>query len=146
MSYISEKVAYLNGLADGMQVENDKYGKLFKGILDAMQAIAEELEEQEMLVDDLSDCVDDLYDAMDECECCDCDECDDDEEDDFLEIVCPACGETIYFDEDMLDGEDGLICPYCNEPVDIDICCDCEDCECDGCGEPCDCGCCDDKE
>ena len=40
---------------------------------------------------------------------------------DFFEVVCPACGETIYFDEDMLDSDDGLICPCCNEPIDLDI-------------------------
>lgn len=138
MSYVSEKVAYLEGLADGMEIEKEKNGKLFKGIIEALSAIAEELEEHEMLVDDLSDCVDDLYDALDDedDECC-CDECCDD--DDFLEVVCPACGETIYFDEDMIDSDEGLICPYCNEPIDIDICCDCDD--------ECDCDCCDcDKE
>lgn len=139
MSYVSEKVAYLEGLAEGMEIEKEKSGKLFKGIIDALSAIAEELEEHEMLVDDLSDCVDDLYDALDDedDECC-CDDCDD--EDDFLEIVCPSCGETIYFDEDMIDSDEGLICPYCNEPIDIDISCECDD--------DCDCGCCDcdDKE
>ena len=41
----------------------------------------------------------------------------------FFEAVCPSCGGVIYFDEDMLDNEDGLICPHCNEPVDIDIFC-----------------------
>lgn len=140
MSYVSEKVAYLEGLAEGMEIEKEKSGKLFKGIIDALSAIAEELEEHEMLVDDLSDCVDDLYDALDDedDECCCCDDCDD--EDDFLEIVCPSCGETIYFDEDMIDSDEGLICPYCNEPIDIDISCECDD--------DCDCGCCDcdDKE
>lgn len=40
-----------------------------------------------------------------------------------MEVVCPSCGETIYFDEDMLDSEDGLICPNCNEPVEIDLSC-----------------------
>ena len=54
-------------------------------------------------------------------------------EDDFLEVVCPSCGETIYFDEDMLDSEDGLICPNCNEPVEIHVC----DGECGCCDEDC---------
>ena len=43
------------------------------------------------------------------------------EDDDFFEVVCPSCGETIYFDEDMLDNPDGLICPNCNEPIEINI-------------------------
>ena len=49
------------------------------------------------------------------------DEDEDEDDDGFFEVVCPACGGVIYFDEDMLDNEDGLICPHCNEPVDIEI-------------------------
>ena len=49
------------------------------------------------------------------------DEDEDEEDDDFFEVVCPSCGETIYFDEDMLDNPDGLICPNCNEPIEINI-------------------------
>lgn len=89
----------------------------------------EELEEQSEAYDDLSDCVDEIYEELDAIDC----ELygDEDEEDNgFMEIVCPSCGETIYFDEDMLDSEDGLICPACNEPVDIQI--SCGDCNC-GC-------------
>lgn len=129
MSYISEKVAYLDGLADGIGIEDDKQGKLLRGIIDALGAIAEELEEQSEAYDDLSDCVDEIYEELDAIDC----ELygDEDEEDNgFMEIVCPSCGETIYFDEDMLDSEDGLICPTCNEPVDIQI--SCGDCNC-GC-------------
>lgn len=129
MSYISEKVAYLDGLADGIGIEDDKQGKLLRGIIDALGAIAEELEEQSEAYDDLSDCVDEIYEELDAIDC----ELygDEDEEDNgFMEIVCPSCGETIYFDEDMLDSEDGLICPAGNEPVDIQI--SCGDCNC-GC-------------
>lgn len=129
MSYISEKVAYLDGLADGIGIEDDKQGKLLRGIIDALGAIAEELEEQSEAYDDLSDCVDEIYEELD---AIDCELYGDEDGDDngFMEIVCPSCGETIYFDEDMLDSEDGLICPACNEPVDIQI--SCGDCNC-GC-------------
>ena len=134
MSYISEKVAYLDGLADGLAIDDEKQGKLLRGIIDALGAIAEELEEQNEAYDDLSDCVDEIYEELDAIDCelygddedCEC-------EDDFLEVVCPSCGETIYFDEDMLEAEDGLICPACNEPVGIELCCG--DCDCDCCDE-----------
>lgn len=134
MSYISEKVAYLDGLAEGLGIEDDKQGKLLRGIIEALGAIAEELEDQDEAMNDLSDCVDDLYDEIDSIDECLFDE-DDEEplEDDFLEVVCPSCGETIYFDEDMLDSEDGLICPNCNEPVEIHVC----DGECGCCDEDC---------
>ena len=124
MSFISEKVAYLDGLSDGLEIDKDPNGKLIKGIIEALGAIAEQLEEQDETMDDLSDCVDDLYDILDE---------DDDEfdEDDFVEVVCPHCSETVYFDEDMIDSEDGLICPNCNEAIELDIP-GCE-CGCDNC-------------
>lgn len=127
MSYISEKVAYLDGLADGLGIEDEKQGKLLRGIIEALGAIAEELEEQNEAYDDLADCVDEICEVLDECDEDICDGCED--ACDFMEVVCPACGETIYFDEDMLDSDDGLICPSCNEPVDIEI--NCAGCTCD---------------
>ena len=42
------------------------------------------------------------------------DEDGDDEDDDFVELQCPECGETIYFDEDMLESGEELLCPNCN--------------------------------
>ena len=86
MSYISEKVAYLDGLADGIGIEDDKQGKLLRGIIDALGAIAEELEEQSEAYDDLSDCVDEIYEELDAIDC----ELygDEDEEDNgFMDIV-----------------------------------------------------------
>ena len=38
------------------------------------------------------------------------------DEDDFVEVECPHCGETVYFDQEMLEGDD-LICPNCNETI-----------------------------
>lgn len=125
MSYISEKVAYLNGLSDGMDIEKDPNGKLLKGILEVLDAIAVELEDHDEQLEDISDCVDDLYDTVDAC-------CGDDFDDDFIEVTCPNCGETVYFDEDMFDSEEGLICPNCNEEIKIEIpecSCGCTDCE-----------------
>ena len=42
------------------------------------------------------------------------DEDGDEEDDDFVELQCPECGETIYFDEDMLESGEELLCPNCN--------------------------------
>ena len=117
MSYISEKVAYLDGLAEGLSIDESKEGKLLRSIIDVLGSIAEQLEEQDEALDDLNDCVEDLYESMDG----DNKEHDGDEDQEFFEIVCPSCGETIYFDEDMLDSEDGLICPCCNEPIEINL-------------------------
>ncbi len=136
MSKITEKVAYLDGLMDGMELPDDKYKKLFSAIVDTLKEVAEELADHEDILADLDDNVDDILDELEEHEEAifgdedDEDDDDDDDEDDdgFFEIVCPSCGETIYFDEDMLDRPDGLICPNCNEPIDITISLgDCDD-------------------
>ena len=117
MSYISEKVAYLDGLAEGLSIDDSKEGKLLRSIIDALGSIAEQLEEHDEALDDLNDCVEDLYETFDDED----GDRDDDEDSEFFEVVCPSCGETIYFDEDMLDSEDGLICPCCNEPIEINV-------------------------
>lgn len=129
MSYISEKVAYLDGLADGLSLKDDGTGKVLRGVIDTLGAIAEALEEQDESIDDLSDCVDGIYDELDDIEEAFDMEYDDesDEDDDFIEVVCPHCGETVYFDVDMIDSDDGLICPNCNETIEFDIPIDDED-------------------
>ena len=58
------------------------------------------------------------------CPCCgekfeiDFDEDDEDyedfDEDDYVELECPECGESIYFDEAMLECGEELLCPNCN--------------------------------
>ena len=144
MSYISERVAYLNGLADGINLDEDaRYGKLLRGIIDVLGAVSEELDFQNDTVEDLTESIDQISEDVEELEEavfeeedfeCDgnCDECDE-ECDGFFEIVCPNCGETIYADMDMIDSEDGIICPSCNEIVDVRLC----DGACDACEEPC---------
>ncbi len=129
MSRISEKVAYLDGLMEGMNIQEDKYSKLFTAIVDTLDVIAEELSDHEDILDDLADSVEEIFDNLDEYDEILFDEDDDKDEDfdaedlddEFYEVVCPNCGETIYFDEDMLDSPDGLICPNCNEPVELHI-------------------------
>ena len=122
MSYISEKVSYLQGLADGIELDNEGKDKLLRGILDALGAVAEALEEHDETIDDLSDCIDGIYDELDDIETAIDDEFDGEmDEDDFIEVVCPHCGETVYFDEDMIDSDDGLICPNCNETIEFEI-------------------------
>lgn len=129
MSRISEKVAYLDGLMEGLEIKDDKYSKLFTAIVDTLDLIAEEISDHEDILDDLEDSVDEIFENLDEYDDILFDEEDEEDddfdpediEDDFFEVICPNCGETIYFDEDMLDSPDGLICPNCNEPVELHI-------------------------
>ncbi len=126
MSYVKEKVSYLRGLSDGLDVQEPALKKLFAAVIDALDALADGVEENEAAIVELDECVDDLYDAFDEledelCDCCDCDCCNEDDdcfdEDEFVEVQCPHCGETVFFDEDMLAENKALICPSCNQDV-----------------------------
>lgn len=113
---ISEKVAYLKGLADGLDLQEkpSKEGKLIAKIIDILEDVGfavEDLEvevealtdEVESVAEDLSDVetmvFEDWEDEDDEDACgggCCCSSLDDD---DFFEIECPSCGEDIVIDE-----------------------------------------------
>ena len=138
---ISEKVAYLKGLAEGLDLDTakSKEGKLISvmiGILEEIGMSIEDLEENtEALGEELDAVSDDLADVEkavfedDEDDCC-CDE-----DDDFFEVECPNCGETLVIDEDVLE-EGAIQCPNCKEKFALDLSDDCgdDDCGC-GCGD-----------
>ena len=144
---LTEKVAYLKGLAEGLDLDKDsKEAKLFEAIFDILEDMAltvtdidEDLSACEDMVDaidaDLEDLEDYIFDD-DDCDCCDDDCCCDDDE--LYEVECPLCGEEILLDEEMLD-EEVIECPGCGEKLELDI--DFDDCDCD-----CDCGCCDEDD
>ncbi len=132
---ITEKVSYIKGLADGLELdENNKQDKLLKAIIDVLEDMAtsvadledgyDELCEQVDAVDeDLSDLEEDYY-GEDECDCCDHE--DDDEDGEFYEVECPACHDVIYLDEDMIS-EGGIACPNCGTELEFDFESDGED-------------------
>ena len=144
---ITEKVAYLKGLADGLAIdtEKSKEGKLISVIIDILEEMGmsiEDLEENttalgeelDAVSDDLADVEELLYedddDEDEDDECC----CDEDDEDDFFEVECPNCKEDLVIDESVLEA--GFIqCPNCKEKFAIDLGDDC--CGDEGCG----CGC-----
>ncbi|MEG0320819.1 MAG: hypothetical protein RR450_06780 [Oscillospiraceae bacterium] len=145
---ITEKVAYLKGLAEGLAIDTDKSkeGKLIASIIDILEEVGlsiEDLEENSLalgeeidaLSDDLSDVEEVIFeeDDDDDCDCgCDCD-CDDE---DFFEVQCPNCGADLDIDEDVL--ESGTIqCPACHQKFALDLYDDDDECGC-GCGCDCD--------
>ena len=126
---ISEKVAYLKGLAEGLNIdtEKSKEGKLINvmiGILEEIGLAIEDLEENslalgeeiDVLSDDLADVEAVVFDDEDE------DDEDEDEEfdDDWFEVECPNCDEVLVVDEDAL--EEGYIkCPNCETEYSLDL-------------------------
>ena len=126
---ISEKVAYLKGLMEGLNIdEQTNEGKLFTAIVDVLDEIALEIEDLtdevmelgdglDVVSDDLSDVEDIVYDDDD-----DDDDYDDveDEEEECYATTCPECEEEIYFDDTVL--EDGaLLCPNCGAKLEFDL-------------------------
>lgn len=119
---LTEKVAYLKGLAEGMNLDKDaKETKLFECVVDILEDMAgtvteldEDLAEVEDYVDEIDEDLGDVESLVydDECDCCCGDE--------TYEVECPSCGETIYLDDAMLD-EECIECPSCGEKLELDI-------------------------
>ena len=147
---LTEKVAYLKGLAEGLNLDKDaKETKLFEAMFDILEDMAltvNDIDEDLAAVEELVDCIDEDLDELediiydDDCDCdCDCqDDFDCDCGEELYEVECPSCGEAIYLDESMFD-EEYIECPECGEKLELDI--DFEDCDCD-----CGCDCCDDED
>ena len=122
---ISEKVAYLKGLAEGLNLdtEKSKEGKLISvmiGILEELAMSVEDLEENalnlgeeiDVLSDDLADVEDVVFDEDEDDE--------EDYDDDLFEVECPTCGETLVIDDEALaDGE--VECPKCGSRYAMDL-------------------------
>ena len=142
MMSVTEKVAYLKGLAEGLGVDDStKEGKLLKAIIDTLGEISENLESLEDYTTELSEQVDAIDEDLDSLESVFYGEYDDDynydydlADDEFYDVVCPNCDEEFSVDEDTLL-EGSIECPNCGEKLEFDI----EECECDD--EECGCHC-----
>ena len=124
---ISEKVAYLKGLAEGLDLDTQKSkeGKLISvmiGILEEIALSIEDLEENALalgeeidaLSDDLSDVESVIFDEDED------DMEDDEEEEDFFEVECPTCEEPLVIDEEAL-AEGIIVCPNCDSKFSLDL-------------------------
>ncbi|NLV35885.1 MAG: hypothetical protein GXY17_04315 [Clostridiaceae bacterium] len=141
MSYLKEKVSYLKGLAEGMQIsDSTNEGKLLKAIIAVLDDIAIEVDDIAEIQDQISEQVDEidedlgeieglLYDVDDDDDDddeCDCAECVD-EEVCNAQFDCPHCEQTINL-MDAYMKKDSVLCPHCHKDIEIEWSCDCEDC------------------
>ncbi len=124
MKELNQKIAYLQGLAAGMELADSKEGKLISEILLVMEDMVDHIEVLseaqsdledyvESIDSDLSDLEDDVYEEDDD---------DDDfDDEDTVEVTCPNCGEEVCFDADILYSDDliEVTCPECGEVVFI---------------------------
>lgn len=135
---VVEKVAYLKGLADGLNLDAEtKEGKLFSAIIDTLEEMAEEIEELNDNALDIGDELDAISEDLaeveeivfgdDECDDdCDCGCCDDDDDFDFddedfeVSVVCPACNNELVVDGSVLElGQ--IDCPNCGETLEFEF-------------------------
>lgn len=141
MKYLYEEVAYLKGLAEGLEISKEtKEGKIIHKIVEVLDSFADaivELEEEqvdlieyvESIDEDLADMEDDIYDDEDS-------EDDEDENYSYVEMECPNCSDLVEIDEDLLyNDEIDIVCPNCKAIIlssddDDDSyieCCGCDD-------------------
>ena len=111
---ISEKVAYLKGLAEGLDLDTvkSKEGKLISVMIGILEELAMTVEDLEDNVSNLGEEIDVLSDDLSDVEKIAFDEGEPDYDDDWFEVECPSCGADILVDDEaMADGE--VVCPSC---------------------------------
>jgi len=128
---IKEKVAYLEGLAEGMNIDSTEQGKIFAAIIDTLNDIADEIdelnenaldigEELDAISDDLAEVEDflleDEYDNDDDFDFdFDDEDYDDDDYDENGDVkACDLCGNADV--EFAID----VNCPECNAEIELD--------------------------
>ena len=121
---ISEKVAYIQGLYDGLGLDGEKSGeaRILAELLDVMKEVGQRLDGVDTILDSFDEELDALGDSVADLEDAVFD--DEDEEDefsfdsdgdldeDFFEIPCPTCGADLVVDDETLAA--GVVdCPAC---------------------------------
>ena len=126
MSNLSDRVSYLQGLAEGLKLDTEKSeGKLIEKILELLADVSKEIDSLRDDHEDLSAYVEaidndlsDLEDAVLDDEDLDEEEEEDEEEDDgVVEYTCPHCGEEMTFEVDSFDFDEDYLCPNCHQPL-----------------------------
>ena len=138
---LSEKVAYLKGVAEGLKFDPEKTneGKLISIMMDILEHIALNSEENDDSIQALADQLDDVSDSLsmvedyvysDDYDFGDYDEDDDEddaeealaalEEDGFFELECPNCDDTLVVDKSVLESG-RVVCPGCVQEFEIEL-------------------------
>lgn len=113
MRNLSERISYLKGLSEGMNVaELGPQGKIMTGILDVLEGIVDDIDSLRAEMEDFKEYVQSIDDDLNLLE-------EDVYGDDYVYMTCKKCGEEVYFDADVLEDDDviEIVCPECNEVV-----------------------------
>ena len=141
---ISEKVAYIQGLYDGLGLDGEKSGeaRILSEVLDVLKEVGLQLDGMDAAMDQFDEELDTLGDTVAELEEAVFDDEDEDDGDfedsgdtdeDFFEVPCPSCGENLIVDDETLAA--GVVdCPVCGGKFAISFE-DSEEFTCPDCGE-----------
>ncbi len=111
-----EKVAYLKGLADGIKLDaSSDEGKLIYAVIESFESVLAEIDILREEQSDLSQLLDAVSDDLSDVE-----ELLSDDDGARYEATCPACQETVYFDESVLE-EGEIVCPNCGRKLEFDL-------------------------
>ena len=128
---VSENAASLKGLFDGYELSDTKENKIIAKLLDLVSDMADEINALKADNKELHEYVEELDHDLGEVEeeVYFVDEDEEYDDDGFVEVECPACGEMVYFDEDI--DPENLVCPACGEKMQgIEFCDgDCTNCD-----------------
>ncbi|MGI6552852.1 MAG: CD1247 N-terminal domain-containing protein [Bacillota bacterium] len=126
---LQKKVAYLQGLMEGLDLEDSKEKRILKQVLDILEDVTDALQELKQGQTDLEDYIEsvdeDLFDLEDEIYDDDDDDddddyrCDCDEDGEYVEVECPKCHDLVVFDASIMEDDDliEVTCPNCDEVV-----------------------------
>ena len=133
---VTEKSAYLKGLAEGLGLDPQKpETKIINALLELVSDMSQKITELEHDVEVLNDYADELdedlgfveeflYEDDEDDEDFDDEDDEDDEEIEYdgiiYDAVCPVCGEEISFGQETLE-EGSVNCPGCGELLEFDL-------------------------
>lgn len=118
MGYLKEQVSYIRGLVDGLDLDETKESRVINAMISLLDDMTDSIQGCESSIDDLNENMESLNDDLSDVEDCvyECED-DDDIDEDFTELECPHCGESVYFDPELVESEADLTCPNCGKTI-----------------------------
>lgn len=112
---LKDKVAHLQGLADGIKLDREsKEGKVLSEVIAVLGDLAESVDELHHAQLEIEDYLEDVDEDLSVLE----NEIFGDQDEETVEIKCPNCGQILYLESGETDDQPvDLICPNCGEVV-----------------------------
>lgn len=121
MDDLNTKISYLRGLTEGLGINDQtNEGRVILNIIDILDEIADAITELdvsqaelddyvETIDEDLSEIEDHIYGKEEKMDYADNPQ--------YVEVECPHCHETVYFDDDIFDEDEDVLCPNCHSTI-----------------------------